>query len=127
MLSVLGMPNNSFLELSPETIFKDAVYVNSDTLPGKWMKALLSPSELIAFEKLSSHPYVKRFKDVATVDVGIVTGANKFFLVDKKTVDKFRLEEYAEPMFGRSEHSPGIIYDSLQHEKNDAAGLPVNS
>ena len=51
------------------------------------------------------------FNDVAEVDVGIVTGANKFFLVDDETVIYYGLQKWAIPMFGRSDHCPGIIYD----------------
>ena len=69
---------------------------------------------------------VRRFLDVADVDVGIVTGANKFFLVQDETINKFGLRKWAHPMFGRSEHCPGIIYDANQHRTNAARGNPTN-
>ena len=39
------------------------------------------------------------FKELASVDVGIVTGANKFFLVPDKLVKDFGLQSWAHPMF----------------------------
>ena len=72
------------------------------------------------------HPEVHRFEDVAQVDVGIVTGANKYFLVTDEVVRRYHLEQWAHPMFGRSEHCPGIIYDKRQHEANARAGNPTN-
>jgi adenine-specific DNA methylase len=125
-LGISSMANNDFLNTDPQTYFDNTRYVSSSSLEGKWMKALLSPKELVAYDKLTASPYVKRFKDIASVDVGIVTGANKFFLVNNETVDKYKLSEYAQPMFGRSEHSPGIIYDERQHTSNSEMGLPVN-
>jgi len=71
-------------------------------------------------------PGIDRFKTVAEVDVGIVTGANKFFLVDDETVEQYGLQNWAHKMFGRSEHCPGIIYDELQHLQNGERGLPSN-
>jgi predicted fused transcriptional regulator/phosphomethylpyrimidine kinase len=47
-----------------------------------------------------------------------VTGANEFFLVDNHTVERYQLAEYAHPMFGRSQHCPGILYDANQHAEN---------
>ena len=69
---------------------------------------------------------VRRFDDVAQVDVGIVTGANKFFLVEDETVRQFGLEQWTHPMFGRSLHCPGVIYDEAQHRSNAADGKPTN-
>ena len=67
-----------------------------------------------------------RFDDIASVDVGIVTGANNFFLVDDATVERFGLQKWARPMFGRSEHCPGVIYDRRQHRENAKLGSPTN-
>ena len=47
-----------------------------------------------------------------------------FFLVPDRTVDEYSLDEFALPMFGRSEHVPGVIYDEAVHASNRKAGLP---
>jgi adenine-specific DNA methylase len=69
---------------------------------------------------------VHLFDDVAKVDVGIVTGANKYFLVTDEIVKRYKLSKWAHPMFGRSEHCPGIIYDDRQHQENAERGNPTN-
>ena len=125
-VAVISAPDNTFLDQDPEVVFASAVLVSGEVLNGKWMKVLLSPTELSVFEKARSLPEVKRFSEVAEVDVGIVTGANKFFLVDDATVAAHGLEKYARPMFGRSEHCPGIIYDTAVHAANKVRGLPSN-
>ncbi len=125
-VAVVSAADNSFLHLNPNTIFESARYVSGDTLDGKWMKALLAPDELEVFERMRQLPTIKQFRDIATVDVGIVTGANKFFLVDNATVEQYKLRKYARPMFGRSEHCPGVIYDDKVHERNQTLGLPSN-
>ncbi len=125
-VAIHAAPDNSFLNGDPERLFQDAKYVSGDVLNGKWMKVLLDPTELAVFEKAKGLPSVKQFRDVAKVDVGIVTGANKFFLVDDSTVAKFGLEKFVRPMFGRSEHCPGVVYDQALHEANRQRGLPTN-
>lgn len=125
-VAIFAAPNNSFLNDDPEVIFNNAYYVSGEVLDGKWMKVLLSPEELIILEKARHLPQVRQFSQIASVDVGIVTGANKFFLVDEQTVIQYELQNFARPMFGRSEHCPGIIYSNDSHLSNSLRGLPSN-
>lgn len=125
-IAVVAEANNGFLERDPECVFQTANYVSGDLLNGKWMKSLLTPKELAIFEGARRLSSVHPFRQIATVDVGIVTGANKFFLVDNDTAARHGLTEYARPMFGRSEHCPGVIYDREIHRANQERGLPTN-
>jgi adenine-specific DNA-methyltransferase len=125
----LGMAKVSgrrFLRDDPEAMFDDAPRINGKTVEGKWTRALLTADERDLLISLEGNEQVHRFVDVANVDVGIVTGANKFFLVDDATVEKYGLESFAHPMFGRSGHCPGVIYDAAQHAANAANGNPTN-
>jgi adenine-specific DNA methylase len=77
-------------------------------------------------DDVSKQRGVHQFQNIAQVDVGIVTGANKFFLVPDAVVHEYELHRWAHPMFGRSEHCPGVIYDERQHRENAADGTPTN-
>jgi adenine-specific DNA methylase len=90
------------------------------------MLGLLTESERTLFARLEADPGVRRFAEVAAVDVGIVTGANHFFLVPDAVVDEYGLERWAHPMFGRSDHVRGVVYDKAAHEANRQLGLPTN-
>ena len=125
-IGIISVTGFDFLEDSPEELFTKAVGINGDTAKGKWTRAVLQKNELELIKKLISHDAVYKFKDIAEVDVGIVTGANKFFLVDNETIKNFKLDKYAHPMFGRSQHCPGILYDIHQHQMNQKQGLPTN-
>lgn len=125
-VAVVAAPNNNFLQTDPEKIFSSAEYVSGDVLNGKWMKVLLDIEELEVFERVRKLPFIKRFSDIAKVDVGIVTGANKFFLVDDTTVKKYQLEPYIKPMFGRSGHCPGIVYSYEVHKANAKKNMATN-
>lgn len=115
-----------FLKQNPEELFNSTLGINGETVSGKWTKALLEPQELELINRIKSHENVYKFTDVADVAVGIVTGANKFFLVERSVVEKFDLHDYAHPMFGKSQHCKGIIYDEDQHRENEENGLSTN-
>ena len=125
-VGIVKVSGRSFLLEAPSQLFNDTVRINGKTVEGKWTRALLTPAERSLFDSLSEHQQVHRFNDIAEVDVGIVTGANKFFLVPNETISRFELQKFAHSMFGRSEHCPGVIYDERQHAENARIGNPTN-
>ena len=125
-VAIVRTRTSEFLNADPEALFRNADYASGDIVAGKWMPALLTARQRELIRDFAARPAVNRFVDVADVDVGIVTGANKFFLVPDAVVDEFGLHPWAYPMFGRSELVPGVIYDERTHERNRAAGLPTS-
>jgi adenine-specific DNA methylase len=126
-VAIIPTKDRSFLQKNPESYFRNANYVNGDILSGiKWMRALLTEQERKILDSATQQKNVARFDKVADVDVGIVTGANKFFLVPDDVVAQYKLGKWAHPMFGRSEHVRGVIYNEQNHENNRKLGLPTN-
>lgn len=125
-LGVIPVKDREFVNHDPEQMFRAADTINGKTIEGKWTRALLDADTRDVLEAVTENPEVQRFDDVASVNVGIVTGANKFFLVPNETVERFGLHDYAYPMFGRSGHCPGIVYDERQHIANAMNGKPTN-
>ncbi len=125
-VGIIQTRGKSFLNESPSKYFNSTNFINGKTVEGKWTRALLTKQELEIFDAATSSKHVHQFSDIADVDVGLVTGANKFFLVNDKTINDYSLEEWAHPMFGRSEHCPGVLYDEVQHQNNSDSGFPSN-
>lgn len=125
-VAIVPVKSRDALTGDPEEYFQTAAYTNGVTIEGKWMPVLLSLSERALLAELKARDDVKRFADIASVDVGIVTGANKFFLVPDATVSEFALQRWAHPMFGRSDHVKGLVYSDSDHELNKVTGLPAN-
>jgi adenine-specific DNA-methyltransferase len=125
-VAIVPVKSRDALAGDPEDYFQNAAYTNGVTIEGKWMPVFLSLRERALLSELKAHNDVKKFADIASVDVGIVTGANKFFLVPDATVSEFALQRWAYPMFGRSDHVKGLIYSDLDHEVNKETGLPAN-
>lgn len=125
-LGIVKVSGRGFLNNDPADLFNDTTRINGITVVGKWTWALLTTQERTLLDSLRERPEVHRFDQIAEVDVGIVTGANKYFLVSDETVERFSLQAFAHPMFGRSEHCPGVIYDERQHRENARVGNPTN-
>ena len=125
-LKIVSTSGRSFAEKDPDEFTANATEMNSELIGRKWTFALLNNKEQSLIASIINKENVLRFKDIADVDVGIVTGANKYFLINEETKKHYGLDKLCVPMFGRSEHCPGIIYDATQHEENKAKGLPVN-
>ena len=125
-VGIYPVRGREFVIEDPEIIFDVPHAMNGKTVEGKWTRALLEPKTRSLFDGLSAWKSIRRFDEIAKVDVGIVTGANKFFLVSDEIVQRFGLDQWSHPMFGRSQHCPGIVYDQLQHESNAKKGYPTN-
>lgn len=125
-VGIAKVSGRSFLSEEPSRLFNGTTRMNGKTVEGKWTRALLTSRERSLFDSLSDHRQVRKFSEIAEVDVGIVTGANKFFLVRDDVVSRFGLDSFVHPMFGRSEHCPGVVYDRHQHVENARTGLPTN-
>jgi adenine-specific DNA methylase len=123
-LGVIRVKGFDFCNKNPEDIFRDINRINGHTIEGKWTAAFLSEAEYALLQNIKRKQCIKQFSDIASADVGIVTGANDFFLVNQEVVQKYDLQEFSYPMFGRSEHCPGILYSSSVHKENCRNGLP---
>lgn len=125
-IAIVHTKGQAFALENPIDLFSNADYVDGDFLKAKWTHALLTQEERQTYLEICCSHNVYDFSQLATADVGIVTGANKFFLVSDSVVERYHMEAVAYPMFGRSGHCPGIIYDRVQHEENAKKGLPTN-
>lgn len=125
-VAIVPVKSRDALAGDPEDYFQSAAYTNGVTIEGKWMPVFLSLRERALLAEMKTRDDVKKFADIASVDVGIVTGANKFFLVPDTTVSEFALQRWAHPMFGRSDHVKGLVYSDSDHEVNKKTGLPAN-
>jgi adenine-specific DNA-methyltransferase len=96
----------------------------------KWTKYFLSNKqidEINKIKKLSSSKNDKfnLFKNLALINVGITTGKNDYFCIDKKTVKKYKFDQFENtllPLIGRSFHINGIFYTKEDWEGNLKSG-----
>ncbi|MEP4464028.1 N-6 DNA methylase, partial [Roseibium sp.] len=108
------------------SFIKGMPFISSRNLGYKWMEGLLTQDELEVYQAARECQKVCAFDELADVEVGIVTGANKFFLVSDEVVEKYGLEKFSLPMFGRSSHVRGISISEEDIANNARIGLPTN-
>ncbi|MFA5934554.1 MAG: N-6 DNA methylase [Candidatus Paceibacterota bacterium] len=77
--------------------------IDRDTLD-KWTNYILSQKELSFLDKFKKD--LLAIKDYSKVQVGIVTAANDFFIINKTTADKFNIKKYCKPILQKSSFIP---------------------
>lgn len=97
----------------------------------------LDPKNKQKFYELFTIQECRNFGDLAEIRIGIVTGANKFFIVNPDTIRANHLEEYSENILARFKYVQGISFNNrdlieLEH-KNERIKLintalqPINN
>ena len=76
---------------------------------GKWTKYLMRHRELESYETFSRHPSIGRLGEYGATEIGVVTGANRFFVLDENAVTNQRLSrEDLRPAVSKAEHIQGL-------------------
>lgn len=76
-------------DLDKPTLMARTEVIRADQPNGheKWMRLLLSEEEYHVFQQVSQANQVVDLKKVASVDIGVVTGANEYFILSKDEVE----------------------------------------
>lgn len=120
-ISVIEVQNLS--ELNDKTLISPIDYKQVDHNSEKWTQYFLNNDEITAIRSIKSNDSFLKFNDIAKVDIGITTGNNKYFSVDKETVEKYNLASITLPLIGRSAHASGIYFDQENWKENVEKGL----
>lgn len=94
-----------------------------DFKSNKWTYYFLEQEEIDFLENIAEKRKIPTIGNYANVEVGITTGANNYFTVPYSTVVFYQLEEFAQPMVGRSVQVNSVIFnkkDWLQNQQTEA-------
>lgn len=70
-----------------------------------------------AFRRILREKQIFKVEDVLNVEIGLVTGANKFFIIDEDTAKSWRLpRSNLFPILSRTADAPGLVYSELDHK-----------
>jgi len=92
----------------------------------KWTKYFLDENEINLLRRLKSDKRVMQCRDILDVDVGLVTGRNKFFIMKEEQVRKWHLEDYTIPIVSKSNQLEGITFSKVDFTKNSKAQNAVH-
>jgi len=68
----------------------------------KWTSFFLDHDEFENIYRLNKKQEIKPLKEYAAVNVGIVTGRNKFFILDRDVRSKYKLNKFSVPLVGKT-------------------------
>jgi adenine-specific DNA-methyltransferase len=91
----------------------------------KWTKYYLSQEEIDLIRALRLDKRLTRLGDVATVDIGVVTGMNEVFVLKCSQI-LCGMRKFTCPLVGRSGHLKGILFTKEDWEDNASANLPAH-
>lgn len=84
----------------------------------KWLQYFLSKEEILLIKRLTENNKLTKLGSLVSVDVGVVTGNNDFFVMNRDTVNKYNLAKYAIPLVGRTAHLNGGVVFELEDWMN---------
>lgn len=82
----------------------------------KWVKYYLSNDEIRLIRDLQAKPEIKKTTDLFEINVGLVSGENHFFLLNRDGVDKYGLGQSVKRVIGRSEQLKGVLLNQDDFE-----------
>jgi adenine-specific DNA-methyltransferase len=89
----------------------------------KWTQYFLNTEQIELFRALQKETGLVRLGDLASVDVGIVTGVNEFFVLTEGQVGENGLAAFVRPLVARSSHLSGLRFTKRDWEDNAQSGL----
>jgi len=84
----------------------------------KWTKYFVSAEEIKVIQSIRDDKRFTKFADLALINVGITTGNNTYFSVDKTTNERYDLTSVTLPLIGRSSHAHGIYFTDKDWQEN---------
>ncbi len=98
-------------------------YKPVDHTNDKWTKYFLARNEIDLINRIKESDRFVKFSDISKIDIGITTGDNHFFSVNKETVRDYNLENVVLPLIGRSAHASGLFFTFDDWQRNVEKGL----
>ena len=98
-------------------------YNRINLLSEKWTRYYLSEEQNNLLSEIENNKKFRKFGEVALINVGITTGNNDYFSVNKETMKKYNLEKFSVPLIGRSSHAYSIFFDEKDWKKNVDNGV----
>mgnify|MGYP001129316868 CR=1 FL=1 len=114
-LETLDLPSNKFQKMSHTK--------------EKWTKYFTTKEEIELIQQIKKDYRFMKFSEYGTINVGITTGNNSYFSIDKQIEEEYQLSSVLLPLIGRSSHAKGIYFtkdDWLENVNNNKKAQLLN-
>lgn len=110
-IDVVELTNASDLERHRSCNLPRRAYKPMDHSTEKWTQYFLSRREISLLRTMLTNDALTPLGQVASVDVGVVTGLNEFFVLTERDRAERSLSQYTTPVVTRSAQLQGIVFD----------------
>jgi len=91
----------------------------------KWTQYFLNDAQRKVLRDALRSPNIRRLGEMASVDIGVVTGYNDFFILREDAVKQLNAEEHTVPVVTRTKALSGIRFCKGDWRENRSNGLPT--
>jgi len=117
---------NEIISRSPNVVLANAQPKSIRHDNEKWLKYFLTEHEITFMRALRDAGITTNLSTHASVDVGVVTGKNEFFVLTSDQVTELGLEGYTAPLVSRSAHLKGARVGKADWNAMSTAGDRVH-
>lgn len=133
-IDVVELTNADDLERHRPNKVPRAAYKPMDHSTEKWTQYFLSKREISLLRAMRYNDTLTTLGHVASVDVGVVTGLNEFFVLTERDRTERSLLEFTTPVVTRSAQLQGIVFDrqafrlqASQNARSHLLNVPARS
>jgi adenine-specific DNA-methyltransferase len=91
----------------------------------KWTQYFLTDEQRSVMRKALTNPSIKKLGDVSSVDVGVVTGLNDYFVLTREQASRLDAGPHLVPVVTRTKNLQGATFSKADWEGNAANGQPA--
>lgn len=97
-------------------------FFNVDLNEAKWTKYFLTDRDFHLIDKIRNDKRFIQFRKVARIEVGITTGNNDYFCINRNQVEQFDLKDICRPLIARSVNINGVVFTKQDWNQNIERG-----
>jgi adenine-specific DNA-methyltransferase len=124
-IRVIELEDEKELATHVHTYFGEDELKFMDHSKEKWTQYFLTAEEIQFLRALKSDPRLVISGRILSVDVGVVTGENKFFILNEQQIKDASLEAFVGQVVSRSGHLRGAIFASGDWQENVSRQFPA--
>lgn len=125
-INVVELDGLEDLALQNNNADKRITFKPIDHSTEKWTQYYLTVNEIKLIKKLRKNIDLRTLGNFASVDVGIVTGMNNFFVMTENERMQASLNGFTRPMVTRSAHLGGVIFQASDWRALSQKELPTH-
>lgn len=97
-------------------------FFDVDLNESKWTKYFLTDRDIHLIDNIRNDDRFVKFSEVARIEVGITTGNNDYFCINRSQVEEYNLQNICRPLIARSVNINGIIFTTGDWHENIERG-----